>query len=56
MNEIETSLRKYEKIHKTWMNTSVFSESSKQIKIELDAAREEYISIMKKYRPNWIVF
>lgn len=50
------ALREYEAIHKRYMNTSVFTEAGRLVKIELQAAREKLIAAVEAAHPTWIVF
>jgi len=49
------TLRDYERAHKVWMNTSVFTEAGQQAKATLADAREKYLTAVKAAHPTWIV-
>ena len=47
------ALREFERAHRAWMNTNVFTEEGARAKYERDCARDQYAKAVKAVHPNW---
>ena len=55
MSELEKALRHYEKMHAIYMDTPVFGHNGPLARLNLDNAREHYLSEYEKIFPGRLI-